>query len=137
MKKLFSVLVLLSSLALPAMSQGGGGLKRQGGIIEAWKTAFITRRLDLSTEEAQKFWPIYNLYSAQVRQAYFNYRSNNNEIQLDESLLNIRKKYSVEFTKALSPGQVNDFFRAEKDFNVLVQKEQQRRQMQRRPFPGQ
>ncbi|HEY4063263.1 MAG TPA: hypothetical protein VGM30_15260 [Puia sp.] len=136
MKKLLSVLVLLSCLALPAMSQGGGGGKRQGGAIEAWKTAFITRRLDLSTEEAQRFWPIYNVYSAEVRQAYFNYRSNNNEIQLDESLLNIRKKYSIEFTKALSPGKVNDFFRAEKDFNTLVIKEQQRRQNMRRPFPG-
>ena len=112
------------------MSQGGGGLKRQGVDIETWKSVFITRRLNLTTEEAQKFWPIYNSYSAEVRGAYFNYRSNNNEIQLDESLLNIRKKYSVEFTKALPFGKVNDFFRAEKDFNVLVLKEQQRRQMQ-------
>ena len=136
MKKLFSVLVLLSCLALPAMSQGGGGLKRQGMDIETWKSIYITRRLNLTTEEAQKLWPIYNSYSAEVRRAYFNYRSNNNEIQLDESLLNIRKKYSVEFTKAISPGKVNDFFRAEKDFNILVQKEQQRRLNQRRPFPG-
>jgi hypothetical protein len=136
MKKLFSVLVLLSCLALPAMSQGGGALKRQGPDIETWKSVYITRRLNLTTEEAQKFWPIYNAYSAEVHQAYFNYRSNNNEIQLDESLLNIRKKYSVEFTRALSFGKVNDFFRAEKDFNVLVLKEQQRRQLQRRPFPG-
>jgi len=136
MKKLFSVLVLLCWLAHPAESQGGGGFKQRPGLatIESMKTAFIIQRLNMSPEESQKFWPIYNLYSAEVRQSYLTYRSNNNEIQLDESLLAIKKRYSVEFLKALSPGKINDFFRAEKDFNAFVQKERQRRQLQRRPF---
>ncbi len=135
MKKLFPVLIFLW-LVLPAMSQAG--FKRQGpGGLEAVKTAFIVRRLNMTPEESQKFWPIYNVYSVEVRQAYQAYRSNNNEIQLDESLLNIRKKYSVEFLKALSPGKINEFFRAEKDFGAWVQKEAQRRQMQHRPYyPG-
>lgn len=30
--------------------------------IKAIKTAFITERLDLSSKEAEKFWPIYNAY---------------------------------------------------------------------------
>ena len=119
------------------MSQGGRFKQRQGlATIESMKTAFIIQRLEMTPEESQKFWPIYNLYAAEVRQSYVVYRSNNNEIQLDESLLAIKKKYSVEFLKALSPGKINDFFRAEKDFYALLQKEQQRRQMQRRPFPG-
>jgi hypothetical protein len=136
MKKLFSVLMLLCWLAHPAKSQGGGGFKQRPGpgIIESMKTGFIIQRLQMTPEESQKFWPIYNVYSAEVRQAYFNYRKNSNEIELDEALLNIRKKYSVEFLKAISPGKINDFFRAEKDFNAFVIKERQRRQIQRRPF---
>jgi hypothetical protein len=58
---------------------------------------------------------------------------------LDESILNIKKKYSPEFDKALSPERTNQFFRAEKDFGGFVQKEMQRRQMQggpRRPLAG-
>ena len=133
MKKLLSVLVLLCCLALPALSQGG--FKRQGpGALEATKEAFIIGRLNMTPEESQKFWPIYNVYAAEVRQAYFTYRSNNNELELDETLLNIRKKYSVEFVKAIPPGKINEFFRAEKDFNIIVQKEIQRRQLQRRRF---
>jgi Spy/CpxP family protein refolding chaperone len=31
-------------------------------MVQAMKTGFITKELDLSPEEAQKFWPIYNLY---------------------------------------------------------------------------
>ena len=139
MKKLYSVLVLLCWLAYPALSQGGRFKQRPGlADIESLKSAFIVQRLNMTPDESQKFWPIYNLYSAEVRQVYITYRTNNNEIQLDESLLTIRKKYSVEFLKALSPGKINDFFRAEKDFYAMLQKEKQRRQLLRRPFaPGQ
>jgi len=31
--------------------------------IQAMKIAYITERLDLSSEEAEKFWPIYNDYN--------------------------------------------------------------------------
>jgi hypothetical protein len=137
MKKLFSVLVFLCWLALPAQSQGRSQGPTPGG-LEAMKTGFITNRLQLTPEEAQKFWPIYNSYAREIRQAYFIYRSqqNANEIDLEESLLNIRKKYSVEFLKAISPPKINEFFRAEKDFNIFVQRELQRRQMQHRPYPA-
>jgi hypothetical protein len=130
MKKILSVLVLISWFCLPSMAQ----MRQQrqpGANIQALKIAFITKRLNLSPEEAEKFWPIYNRYSAEVRQAYLSYRDDKNELKLDETLLDIRKKYSVEFLKALSPGKINDFFRAEKDFGAFVQKEAQRRGMRR------
>jgi len=137
MKKLFSVLVLLCWLARPAQSQG-----RQGpfaGQLEAMKTRYITKRLQLTNEEAQKFWPIYDSYSMEVQQAYFNFRHqpNSSEIVLEESLLNIKKKYSVEFLKAIPPPKINEFFKAEKDFNTFVRNEMIRRQMQHgRPYPA-
>jgi hypothetical protein len=34
--------------------------------IEAYKTKFITDKLDLSAEEAQKFWPVYNAYKKEL-----------------------------------------------------------------------
>jgi hypothetical protein len=135
MKKLFSVLVILCWLALPGQSQGRQQ-RPTGEMIETMKIGFITQRLNLTPDEAQKFWPIYKIYSSEVRQVYGVYRSNNNELQLDESLLNIRKRYSVEFLKAISPGKINDFFKAEKDFSSFVRKEMQRRQMQHRGFPS-
>jgi len=39
----------------------------------------------------------------------------------------------VEFLKAISPGKINDFFKAEIDFENFVKKELQRRQMERYP----
>ena len=129
MKKLFSVLVIFCWLALPAQSQDGP--KRP--MLEAYKTAFITQRLNLSPEEAQKFWPIYNVYIAEVRQANADYRRDGDELKHEEARLNIKKKYSVEFLKAIPPPKINDFFKAEIDFDNFVKKEQIRRQTQRYP----
>jgi hypothetical protein len=93
------------------------------------KTSFITTRLQLTPQEAEKFWPIYNVYAAEEKQALFNFRRtpNGNELQLERTMLSIREKYSVEFLKAISPGKINDFFIAERDFNRLVQQEMNRR----------
>src|SRR5579859_8099913 len=105
MKKLFSVLVILCWLTLPASSQGqpqqSGQPQQPGpgpgpGVLETMKIGYITQRLNLTPQEAEKFWPIYRQYSAEKRQAYATYRNDNNEIGLEENLLNIKKKYSVE-----------------------------------------
>ena len=135
MKKLFSVLVMFCWLCLPARPQSPQQ-RPMAGLIESYKTGFITQRLNLTTEEAQKFWPIYNSYIAEVRQVNLTYHQDGNELRMEESRLNIKKKYSVEFLKAISPGKINDFFKAEKDFDVIIRREMQRRQMQRRPFGG-
>jgi len=134
MKKLFSVLVILCWLAQPAWSQGQK--RNMAGQLEAMKTGFITTRLQLTPQEAQKFWPIYNAYSTEARQVIFNFRHdpNRNELAKEEALLNIKKKYSVEFLKAIPPPKINDFFQAEIDFNRLVQQEMLRRQ--RNGYPG-
>lgn len=34
--------------------------------IKAYKTAYITQELDLSSKEAEKFWPIYNQYDKKL-----------------------------------------------------------------------
>jgi hypothetical protein len=136
MKRILPVLVLFTFLlSLQGIAQQPN--QRKGGALEAMKIAFITKRLDLSPEEAERFWPVYNKYAVEVRQVYIAYRDNQNEIELQESLLAVRKKYNPDFTRALSsPARANQFFRAENDFGAFVQKEMQRRQMNRRPFAG-
>lgn len=138
MKKIISVLVMICWLALPgipdmAMAQEAVQQpKHTSGELELMKIAFITKRLNLSPDEAQRFWPVYNQYAAEVRQAHQAYRVHKNELILDESILTSKKKFSPEFSKVISPEKTNEFFRAEKDFGAFVQKEMQRRQMQMR-----
>jgi hypothetical protein len=142
MKKLFSVFVILCWLSMPTHAQVGPPPRQPNpGVLETYKIGFITNRLLLTPEEAQRFWPLYRLYSGEVKQAYFiyrgdkNFRGDKNELELEENLLNIKKKYSVEFLKAIPPPKINDFFKAEKDFNVFIAKEWQRRHMQGGPYP--
>jgi hypothetical protein len=135
MKKLLSVLVLLCWLTLPARSQPPKN--GWGGQLEAMKTTFITTRLQLSPQEAEKFWPIYNLYDAEKKRAMFDYRhsQDRNELQLEKTMLSIKEKYALEFLKAIPPPKINAFWEAEIDFNRLVQQEMNRRRRGLPPGP--
>ncbi len=122
MKRLL-LLALICFFTLKAISQDGSRL-------EALKIAYLTKRLNLSPEEAQKFWPVYNQYMDEIRLARQNSKRNNGtELDLEDTILHIRKKYNAEFSKALSPEKVNEFYRAEKEFGNFVQKEIERRQL--------
>jgi len=103
---------------------------QNGNRLEALKIAYITKKMDLSPEEAQKFWPIYNQYAAELKEARQQAaRDNETEIVLDENQLKIRKKYNTQFNQVLSAEKVNTFFKSEKEFGVFVQKEMERRKL--------
>lgn len=106
-----------------------GGLKAQNGNrLEALKIAYVTKKMDLTPEEAQRFWPIYNQYAAELKQTRQDALKNNEtEIELDDATLKIRKKYNTQFLQVLSPEKVDTFFKSEKEFGVFVQKEMERR----------
>ena len=77
----------------------------------------------MTTEEAQKFWPIYNKYEAELRDARIEGRGNKKEIEMEEKILNIRKKYNGEFEKAIPSEKVNQLFKSEREFNNILQRE--------------
>jgi hypothetical protein len=140
MKKLLLITGIICSLVLSGLAQDNTeeGQKADGSRIESLKIAYITQKLNLSTAEAEKFWPVYNKYMEEIRGARQSYRLDKDEIKLEENILNIRKKYSVDFNKALSPEKVNLFFRSEKEFAAIVQKtliERRQQRMQQRRLP--
>ncbi|HUR11269.1 MAG TPA: hypothetical protein VM012_07860 [Flavitalea sp.] len=133
MKKLLLIFSFCFTL-LSSYAQDNNELKNDGGRLEAYKIAFLTKKLNLSPEEAQRFWPIYNKYEGEIRSARTEFRQKKgNEIEIEERILNIRKKYNNEFSKALTTEKVNTLFRSEKEFGNIVQKEMmERRQLQNR-----
>lgn len=123
MKKILLIIAVFIGLAVTATAQDNQG-KGDGSRIEALKIAYLTKKLNLSTEEAQKFWPIYNKYSEEIRAVRLDAKANNTkEIETEEKILNIRKKYDPEFGKALPQEKVNTFFRAEKEWGGFIQRE--------------
>ncbi|MEN9685775.1 MAG: hypothetical protein RLZZ28_1561 [Bacteroidota bacterium] len=90
------------------------------------KMAFITKQLELTNEESQKFWPVYYTYSAELRKS----RQSKKEdiLAQEEEMLNIRKKYRNEFKKILvSEERVNKALTVDRDFMNVVRKELQQR----------
>jgi hypothetical protein len=134
MKKLLMMLLMLFSVTVFAVAQDDNADddKKDGGRVYALMVAYLTKELNLSSEEAQKFWPIYNQYRSEIRETRQEARANNaKDIDTDQKLLDIRKRYDGEFSKALSKEKVNKLFRAEKQFATVIQRElQERRQQQ-------
>ena len=73
-------------------------------MLESAHIGYITQRLNLSPEEAERFWPIYNQYAAELHQARANYRINKDELALDEATLAI-KKNTASNSEGLLPQQ--------------------------------
>ena len=120
MKKIILLILLYTGFAISAMAQDE---QRDAGRLQAYKIAFLTKKLNLSPEEAQKFWPIYNTYEKELRAARIEGRTTKKEIETEEKILNIRKKYNSEFTKAISTEKVNQLFKSEREFSNIVQRE--------------
>jgi hypothetical protein len=122
---IFSALFFFSARAQTDQQHGLGRL-------EAYKIAYLTKKLNLTPQEAQQFWPIYNKYQDEIRSARADMKTNReDEIVLEEKMLNIRKKYNSEFSKALNPEKVNTLYKSEKEFGHMVQKELIERRQQK------
>ncbi len=101
-------------------------IQRNAGKLEAYKIAYFTNRLNLTPEEAQKFWPLYNKYVTEIKEIKMQNRQTD-EIDMEEKIINVRKKYKNEFTRALPVDRVNQFFKVDKEFNAYLRRELQER----------
>jgi hypothetical protein len=114
------------------------GICQNGEKLASIKIAYLTKQLNLSPEEAERFWPVYNKYTEEIRKTRLDAIGNKeDEIVTEEKIVNIRKRYNNDFSRALPPDKVNLFFRSEKQFGNFVQREMERRQLhiqQRRPL---
>lgn len=97
--------------------------------IEALKIAFITKQLQLSSQEAEKFWPVYNGYEAEMKSMIRDHRQKNgSEIELEEKTLAMHKKYKPVFLKVISEDKFDKLMAAERTWGEMLRKELQRRQ---------
>lgn len=71
--------------------------KEQRAQLESYRIQFITKKLDLTPAEAEKFWPVYNEQKEASHRLM--QEKKEDEIELQEAMLSIRK----EFKKDLMP----------------------------------
>lgn len=122
MRQFFKILLFLT-ISVTSFSQKG----KFGANIQALKIAYITRELNLTADEAQKFWPVYYTYFDELKKARL--ETKDNVIAFEERTLGIKKKYVYEFKKILATDErANTVFLVDRNFAAMVRKEIIKRQ---------
>jgi len=67
--------------------------------LESFRIQFITKKLDLTPAEAEKFWPLYNEQKEASRNLMQTKKED--EIELQEAMLLIRKKFKKDLMPVL------------------------------------
>jgi hypothetical protein len=108
--------------------------------IKAAHAAYITERLELTPEEAEKFWPVYREYAEkrkqirlQMKQAKEKGAPEKDLLDLDlkvkQQQLDLEKDYSGRLQRVISPQKLMNLKQAEGDFRKLLLRQIQQRQM--------
>jgi hypothetical protein len=133
---------LLILISLPVFAQDdemGQKYPNAREKINAARAAYITQRLNLTTDEAEKFWPLYNEFTQkrqvlrkQYRQAKKSGQDEKTLLDLDFKIkqqeLDLEKDYSDEFLKVISPQKLVLLHQAEDDFRKLLIRQIEMRQ---------
>jgi len=149
-------------VAIMVLSMVGNAQKRELGgpqkdRIEAFKIAFFTRQMQLTPEEAQLFWPLYNHYQESLDIQKKDRRKSlmdanefldemtddeintliDNRLRQAELALKERKEFVTKLRKVLPVKKVAQYFRAEELFKKkLMDKMNERKQNPVNPAPG-
>jgi len=114
--------------------------------IKAARVGLITQKLNLTQDQAQKFWPLYNELRQKkedarkpYREAQKNINPNSPDPKQQEALvdlglkvkqdeLNLDKEYNEKFKSVITPQQILALHQAEQEFRGMVINHLQRRQ---------
>lgn len=136
-KNILSLLIVFISMNVIAQDSPFGRKKKEQ--IKSLKIAFITNELSLTSEEATKFWPVYNAYEDKQQdiknQKLKGYLDRMDEDSFDklsdketsnmlsqiesseEELYQAKKKYLTSLKGVISPLKILKLKRAEENFN--------------------
>jgi hypothetical protein len=109
------------------------------GKVEMYKIAFLTKKLDLTPAEAQKFWPIYNELDAKRKDIHKNMMEKMKEsrdtgamtekqalgiidadIAAKQADVDLTKEYVAKFKTVISPQQIVKLGKAEREFKEVL-----------------
>jgi len=134
--KNLTIIALLFIFPILAMAQRPDNKKREE--IESYKIAYLTQKLELSTEEAKVFWPIYNDYQKELSelrkergQKMISFKKmpeidemSDSEVQalivndfdFKQRDLNLDKKYYAKLKSSLPIKVIGKYYRAQETF---------------------
>jgi hypothetical protein len=100
--------------------------KEQRERLELFSIQFITKKLNLTPAEAEKFWPVYNEQKAASRNLM--QTAKEDEIAFQEAMLVIRKKFKKDLTPILKTEErVNLALKVDRELLNKMRNEMMRR----------
>lgn len=137
MKHLIIAFLLMFPIIAPAQKYG-----ERNAEIESYKIAYLTQKLDLSSEEAKIFWPIYNDWQKEQTalrkervQKMISFRKLTeiealsdtevqnlivNDFSIKQRELNLEKKYYYRLKSNLPIKTIGKFYRAQEAFKKEI-----------------
>jgi Spy/CpxP family protein refolding chaperone len=106
--------------------------------IESAKIGMITNRLNLTTDQAPQFWAVYNEYNGKKQELNRRIRQLSNEPSRNnltnnqlvdglreinatkQKLADLDQEYMSRFLKVITPAQLNELYKTERDFNKVL-----------------
>lgn len=153
MKRYFIYLFLFGTMVTHVHSQDQETIQSVNDKIEARKIALITQRLELTPEQAAKFWPIYQELSQKQRALRSDFQQQRRNfdpktaseeemkkmidlgLKVKERQLNLEREYSERMRQVITNRQMVNLRRAEEEFRQRllerIQKQRQNAQQQR------
>lgn len=151
MKKGMIILIVLAVYPLLQVHAQNANLDK----LNAYKIAFFTRRLNLTSQEAEKFWPVYNDFQSkrnaiQIERQQLNRNVNQNELNMSEKemietgdkLISLEvqeaalaQDYHKKFREILSPVKILRLYQAENQYRLQLLNELKNKQPLRNNLP--
>jgi hypothetical protein len=143
---LIAITIFASMFALSASAQNQN-MER----LNSYKIAFFTKRLNLTPQEAEKFWPVYNGYQEmknklQAERQEINRNFSQNELNMTDKEMtdagdrlvaietreaSLAQDFHNKIKGILSPVKVLRLYQAENQYRLMLLKELQERRQER------
>ncbi len=112
--------------------EGDNGVKMEK--IQALYVAYITKELNLTADDAQKFWPIHSEFDRDLKGV----KQDMPELERQQKVLDIKKRYQDKFSRVLGSSRTENFFRKDGEFRrKLVERLRKMRQNRQNMPPRQ
>ena len=133
MKKIFLLFGFITFATLLTQAQVTGA--EPGEKIRSLEIAYLTKQLELTPDEAEKFWPVYNNYTKEFlellkkrREARYNKNADPDatisaDLVYESKMLELKKKYRKLYAKAIPPQKILALYKAEGEFREHLYKQ--------------
>ncbi len=128
MKKYLLILTLvLGGVSFAKAQEADENKKVQD--IKALYVAYVTKQLDLTPDEAQKFWPVHTQFENDIKSV----NKDLPELQKQQAYLDVKKRYQDNFSRIIGASRCDRFFRMDGEFKRKLLEIRNQRQQNVRP----